>query len=110
MEIVNKVSQSGIITIDLEEMHLPGERILFDLKDWLFEGMILKEKDFREKLKSHDWSFYKDKFVAVTCSADAIIQTWAFMLIATHLEPYAKKIVFGNLEKLEEEIFNEQNA
>lgn len=107
MEIVNKVTQSGLVTIDLEDLYIPGERVLFDMKDWLFEELILKEKDFREKLKDHNWENYKDKFVAVTCTADAIVPTWAFMLIATHLKPVAKKISFGNLQKLEEEIFDE---
>ena len=107
MEIVNKVTQSGLVTIDLEDLYIPGERVLFDLKDWLFEELILKEKDFREKIKDHNWENYKDKFVAVTCTADAIVPTWAFMLIATHLKPVAKKISFGNLQKLEEEIFDE---
>jgi len=106
-EIINKVSESGLVQLDLEELYIPGERIAFDLKDWLFEGLILKEKDFRERLKNEDWNLYLDKFVALYCSADAIVPTWAFMLIATRLEPVAKKIVFGDLEKLEEEIFRE---
>ena len=105
--ILNKVSQSGLIQFDLEELHQSGERVLFDIKSWLFEEMILKEKDFREQLKNHDWNQYQNKFVAVTCSADAIIPTWAFMLIASKLSGVAKKIVFGNLEKLEEELFSE---
>ena len=107
MEIVNKVTQSGLVTIDLEDLFIPGERVLFDLKDWLFEELILKEKDFREKIKDHNWENYKDKFVAVTCTADAIVPTWAFMLVATHIKPVARKISFGNLQKLEEEIFDE---
>lgn len=107
MDILNKVSQSGLVTIDLEEYYVPGERVLFDIKDWLYEELILKEKDFREKLKNHPWENYKDKMVAVTCSADAIVPTWAFMLIAIHLKPVARKIVFGDLKKLEEEIFDE---
>jgi len=107
-EIINKVQQSGLISIDLEELYVPGERILFDLKGWLFEELILKEQDFREKIKQHDWSQYKDKFVAVTCTADAIVPTWAFMLIASQLSTIAKKVVFGDLKKLEEEIFHEQ--
>ena len=107
MEIINKVAQSGLITIDLEEYYVPGERVLFDIKGWLFEEIILKEKDFRNHIQNHDWKQYENKFVAITCSADAIIPTWAFMLIATYLEPYAKKIAFGSLEKLEEDIFAE---
>jgi hypothetical protein len=107
-EIVNKVAESGLVSIDLEELYVPGERVLFDLKGWLFEELILKEKDFREQIKNHDWTHYKDKLVALTCTADAIVPTWAFMLIATKLEPFAKKIVFGDLKKLEEELFHEQ--
>src|SRR6186997_1893653 len=106
-EIVNKVQESGLMQFDLEELVVPGERVLFDLKEWLFEELILKEKDFREKIKTHDWKSYQDKFVAVTCTADAIVPTWAYMLIATQLEPYAKKVVYGDLQKLEEILFTE---
>ena len=106
-EIENKVAESGLMQFDLEELYVPGERVLFDLKGWFFEELILKEKDFREKLKTHDWKSYQNKFVAVTCTADAIVPTWAYMLIATHLEPYAKKIVYGDLNKLEEILFTE---
>jgi hypothetical protein len=108
--LVNKVAASGLITIDLEELHVPGERVLFDIKGWLFEELILKEKDFREKIKQHDWSQYTDKFVALTCTADAIVPTWAYMLIVSAMEPFAKKIVFGDLQKLEETLFSEKIA
>ena len=107
-EIVNKVSESGLLQFDLEDLHQDGDRVLFDLKGWLFEELILKEKDFREQIKNHDWTQYKDKYVAVSCTADAIVPTWAFMLVASQLEPFAKKIVFGDLNKLEEELFREQ--
>jgi hypothetical protein len=106
-EIVNKVAQSGLVNIDLEDLYQQGERILFDIKSWLFEELILKEKDFREKLKNHNWIQYQNKFVALTCTADAIVPSWAFMLVASMLQPFAKKIVFGDLQKLEEEIFHE---
>ena len=106
-EIVNKVAESGLINFDLEEYYPKGERVLFDVKDLLFEGLILKEKDFREFVKNEDWSKYKDKYVAVFCSADAIIPTWAFMLLSAHLEPFAKKIVFGDLEMLETSLYME---
>jgi Protein of unknown function (DUF2480) len=76
-EIVNKVSESGLLQFDLEELYQPGERILFDLKPWLIEELILKEKDFREQIKNHNWSQYKNKFVAIACTSDAIIPTWA---------------------------------
>lgn len=110
MEIVNKVELSGIITIDLEDYYPPGDRVLFDIKDLLFQGLILREKDFREFVKNQDWSKYKDKYVALTCSADAIVPTWAYMLLATQLEPYAKKVVFGDLEILETILYNEALA
>ena len=106
-EIVNKVSQSGLITIDLEEFYPAGERVLFDIKELLFQGLILREKDFREFIKNEDWNKYKDKYVALTCSADAIVPTWAYMLLATQLEPIAKKVVFGNLESLETILYTE---
>ena len=106
-EIINKVASSGLITIDLEEFYPKGERVLFDLMPLLFHELILKEKDFREFIKEHDWAGYKDKMVAITCTADAIVPTWAFMLLSIALEPYAKKIVFGNLATLEAILFNE---
>ncbi|MES2514853.1 MAG: DUF2480 family protein [Bacteroidota bacterium] len=106
-EIVNKVANSGLLTIDLEEFYPTGERALFDLKPLLFHELILKEKDFREFIKNHDWTLYKDKMVAITCTADAIVPTWAFMLVSIALEPFAKKIVFGNLETLEAILFGE---
>lgn len=105
--IVNRVELSGIITIDLEDLYAPGERVLLDIKDLLFQGLILREKDFREFVKNEDWSKYKDKYVALTCSADAIVPTWAYMLLATQLEPFAKSVVFGNLETLETILYNE---
>lgn len=106
-EIVNKVAQSGLITIDLETYYPQGERALLDIKDVLFQGMILREKDFREYIKQEDWSKYQDKYVAITCSADAIVPTWAYMLLATQLEPVAKRVVFGTLETLETILYNE---
>ena len=106
-EIVNKVSQSGLITIDLEEFYPSGERVIFDIKDLLFQGLILREKDFREFIKNEDWNKYKDKYVALICSADAIVPTWAYMLLATQLEPIAKRVVFGDLETLETILYNE---
>lgn len=105
--IVNKVAASGLVTIDLEEYYLEGERVLFDIKDLLFQGLILREKNFREFVKNEDWSKYTNKYVAVICSADAIVPTWAYMLLTVHLEPFAKKIVFGNLETLETILYNE---
>ncbi|HTF05525.1 MAG TPA: DUF2480 family protein [Bacteroidia bacterium] len=106
-EITNKVANSGLITIDLGEMYPEGERVLLDIKNQLFQELILREKDFREFIKTNDWSQYKDKYVALTCSADAIIPDWTWMLLASALEPFAKKIIFGDLEKLETVLFEE---
>ncbi|MDZ7650667.1 MAG: DUF2480 family protein [Cytophagales bacterium] len=104
-EIVNRVSSSQLITFDLEEFYTPGERVLFDLKGLLFQELVLREKDFRDYIKSHDWAQYKNKFVAITCSADAIVPTWAFMLVSVSLQPYAQHIIFGTLKELEQTLF-----
>lgn len=109
-EIVNKVAGSGIVSIDLEEFYLPGERVIFDLKPHLFQELILKEKDFRDFIKNNDWSVYQDKFVGIICSADAIVPTWAFMLISLALEPFAKRIFFANLSEMETILFSEKLA
>lgn len=106
-QIVNRVANSGLVTLDLEELYQPGERVLIDLKDQLFQGMILREKDLRDFIKAHDWSFYKDKFVAIHCSEDVIIPTWAYMLVASALQPHAKQIVFGTLDDLEKKIYDD---
>lgn len=106
-EIINKVANSGLITIDLEEFYPKGERVLFDIKPLLFHELILKEKDFREFIKQEDWSKYRDKLVAIVCTADAIVPTWAYMLLSLALEPHAKKVVFGNLETLEAVVFHD---
>jgi hypothetical protein len=107
-EIVNRVANSGLISFDLEEYYQPGERVFIDIADQLFQGFVLKEKPFREYIKNTDWSFFQGKLVAVGCSSDAIIPTWAYMLLTSALQPYARKIVFGNLEDLESKIFSEQ--
>ncbi len=104
-EIVNRVTNSKLITIDLEDFYPEGERVLFDISDWLYEGLILREKDFRESVQNHSWSQYKDKYIALTCKSDAIIPSWAYLLITTHLSAFAKKVVVGNLELLETSIF-----
>lgn len=109
-EIINKVANSGIITVNLEDYITEGERVLFDIKPLLFQELILKEKDFREFIKNNDWSVYKEKLVALTCSNDAIVPTWAYMLLTLALEPYAKKIIFGNLKDLENILFAEKLA
>ncbi len=108
--IVNKVASSGLITLNLEEYYHTGERLVYDIKDNLFHGLILREKDFREFIKTHDWTLYTGKNVAITCSADAIVPTWAYMLLANKLSPYANEVVFGNLETLEAVLFTKALA
>jgi hypothetical protein len=98
--IVNKVAESLLTTIDLEEYYPKGDIAVFDMKDYLFMGLILKEKDFRASLQSLDWEQYRGKNVAITCTADAIIPMWAYMLVASNLQPVAKEVVFGNDETL----------
>ena len=106
-EIVNRVANSKLVTVDLEELYPAGERVVFDIKDWLLEGFVLREKDFRATAKAHDWAQYTDKYVALTCSSDAIIPGWAYMLLSTYLTPYAKKVVTGDLEMLETVLYTE---
>ncbi len=103
--IINRVAKSGLVTLDLEDYYHSGERVVYDLKDNLFMGLILKEKDFREFLKTHDWTQYTGKNVALTCSEDAIVPTWAYMLLTIQLQPYANTIVFGTLQDLEEKLY-----
>ncbi|MDT0685344.1 DUF2480 family protein [Autumnicola psychrophila] len=106
-EIINRVANSKLVTFDLEDYYPSGERVLFDIKDWLLEGLVLREGVFREKAAQHDWSQYKDVYVALTCTTDAIIPAWAYMLLATYLQPYARKTVSGNLEDLETVLYTE---
>ncbi|MCD6544498.1 MAG: DUF2480 family protein [Flavobacteriaceae bacterium] len=106
-EIVNRVANSQLVSIDLEDFYPEGERVLFDIKDWLFAEQILKENDFRESVKNHNWQSYQNKYIALTCSADAIIPSWAYLLISVALLPFAKKIVIGNLNTLETSIFQD---
>lgn len=106
-EIVNRVANSKLITFDLEDHYPQGERVLFDIKDWLLEGFVLREKDFRESAKSFDWSVYQDAYVALTCSTDAVIPGWAYMLLTTYLTPYAKKVVVGDLDTLESLLYSQ---
>jgi hypothetical protein len=103
--IINKVSASGIITLDLEELYPAGQRVVLDLKPVLWQEVALKEDDLRAFCKGHDWAQYQGRCVAVHCSADAIIPTWAFMLVAVHLQPYAAFISQGDAEQLERAVF-----
>ncbi len=107
-EIINKVSESGIISLDLETYFPLEEPMLFDLKEFLFMGLILKEKDYRAALLQIDFSIYQNKYVGIVCSVDAIIPMWAYMLAASYLQPFAKKVMMGTEEKIVEQIMLEQ--
>lgn len=109
-EIINRVASSALVTLDLEQYYVPGERTVVDIADRLFQGLVLKEKDFREFIRSTDWSSYRGKYVSIICSADAIIPTWVYMLLTSALQPFARKIVYGNLEDLEAKIFSDELA
>lgn len=106
-EIINRVANSKLETLDLEDFYPKGARVSFDIKEWLHEELILIEKEFRQKVKEHNWTQYQDTYVALTCSVDAIIPSWAYLLLTTELSPFAKKIVVGNLELLETVIYQE---
>lgn len=106
-EIINRVATSKLVVVDLEDYYPKGNRTIVDIKDWLWEELVLREKDFREKVSEHNWSQYQDDFVALTCTSDAIVPAWAFMLLTMHLQPYAKKIVIGSLEQLETSIYQD---
>ena len=103
--IVNRVAESKLITFDLQEFYPNGERVFFDISEWLEKGLVLKEKKFRDKAKGHAWGEFKGKYVAIDCSTDAIIPAWAPLLIASYLNSFAKEVVFGDLETLENHIF-----
>ena len=100
-EIVNRVTKSSLITIDLEDFYPSGTRTLLDIKDWLYEGLILKEIEFRKTLLNFDWQQFKNHHVVLYCSSEAIIPAWAFMLVQTHLHGIAKTVIVGSLETLE---------
>lgn len=108
--IINKVSESSLITLNLEEYFPADDIAVFDMKDHLFMGLILKEKDFREALKNLDLGIYTDKHVAVTCSADAVIPIWAYMLVASYLQPVAKKVVFATVTEIKNQLLLENIA
>jgi hypothetical protein len=106
-EIINRVASSPLITFNLEDYYHTGERVVYDIRQNLFQDLILKEKDFRAFVKDNDWQKYEDKNVAITCSSDAVIPTWAYMLLATKISPYANMVVFGNLEALEQALYQQ---
>ncbi|MEH6679666.1 MAG: DUF2480 family protein [Sediminicola sp.] len=105
-EIINRVTQSALVTFDLGDHYPRGERKVLDIKQWLYEGLILREKDFRTALADHDWSHYRDCYVALGCSTDAIVPGWAYMLIGSHLKPFVRQMVIGDLEQLETALYH----
>ena len=107
-EIINRIANSKLQVIDLEDYYPSGKRVVFDIKDWLYEGLVLREKDFREQVKAYDWSQYKNQYVAINCSTDAIIPDWAFMLLVVNLEPFVEKCHIGTLEELETSIYQDK--
>jgi hypothetical protein len=107
-DLINKVMESGLLTIDLASLLPPNEIVLFDIKPHLFKALILKEKDFRAALLQIDWSVYQDKIVGIYCSVDAIIPMWANMLIVTNVQPYAKAVYFGDENKVREQLILEK--
>ena len=106
-ELVNRVAESGLLTIKLEDFFPQGEFATFDLKNFLFMELILKEKDFRDTLKAHDWTQYQDKILLVTCSTDAIIPLWAYMLVAAYAQPYARDIFQGEADAYIQQAFHQ---
>lgn len=106
-EIVNRVANSKLLTLNLEDLYPNGERTKLDISLWLLEGIVLREKEFRQKAEEHEWSQYQDKFVALYCSTDAIIPGWAYLLLSLKLAPYAKKVSVGTLDELESILFAE---
>jgi hypothetical protein len=106
-EIVNRVANNKLVTFNLEDIYPKGERVAFDISQWLLEGIVLRESDFREQAKQHDWSQYRDKFVALFCSTDAIVPGWAYLLLSLHLAPFVKKVTVGSLDELESILFAE---
>lgn len=104
-EIVNRVANSALVTLDLEQLYPEGRRVSLDISPWLLEGIVLREKEFRAQAKQHDWSQYQDAYVCLHCSTDAIIPAWAYMLLTMELTPFAKKVVVGSHEDMEQVLF-----
>ncbi|RZJ71891.1 DUF2480 family protein [Flavobacterium sp.] len=106
-EIINRVANSALEVFDLEDYYPKGQRLEIDLSQWLLEGFLLREKDFRESLKNHDWTQYQDAYVAVFCSTDAILPAWASVLVTMHLAPFAKRIVSGKIDDINSALYEE---
>lgn len=107
-EIVNRVANSKLVTFDLEDLYVPGNRVVLDISQWLEQGFLLRESSFRQSLKNNNWTIYKDSYVALQCSTDAIIPAWAYMLVATYLQGITKKTISGSLETLETILYTER--
>lgn len=106
-EIINRIANSKLVTFDLEDLYPEGTRTVIDIKEWLYEGLILREKDFRASIAAHDWTQYQNHYVALTCSTDAIIPGWAYLLLTSVLSPFTKKVVVGDLILLETLLYQE---
>src|SRR5690554_631418 len=106
-EIINRVAKSPLLIFDLEDYFPEGKRIGIDISQWLWEGFILKEKEFRDSLKNHDWNQYQNTFVYLFCSTDAIIPAWAFSLVTMNLTGIAKKTIIGTEEKINEILYQD---
>lgn len=106
-EIINRVANSKLVVFDLEDYYPKGKRTLFDIKDWLYEGFVLREKEFRAFVKNYDWAQHQDEYVALYCSSDAIVPAWAYMLVTFALEPYVKQTALGDLNALETELYQD---
>ena len=104
--IINKVANSPLVTIDLEDYKTEGSRIFIDVSQWLEDGFLLREKSFRDLLQKHEWRKYKDHYVALDCTSEAVLPAWATLLITSYLTPYAKKIILGSLKDLEKQLFS----
>jgi len=106
-EIINRVASSVLQVFDLEDYYPEGERVTLDISQWLWEGFVLREKEFRDSLKNYDWQHYTGKYIALTCSTDAIVPAWAYMLVTVQLQPFAKKIVQGSVQELNAAIYQD---
>jgi len=106
-QIINRVANSKLVTFNLEDIYPEGKRVSIDISQWLLEGIVLREKEFRKEVKEHDWSQYNGSFVNLYCATDAIIPGWAYMFLSLQLAPYAKKTIVGNSETLEGILFAE---
>lgn len=106
-EIINRVAQSKLVTFNLEDYYPAGERVVFDISDWLTEGLILREKEFRKHVATYDWSQHQGQYVCLNCTTDAIIPAWAYMLISVHLAPFVEKVIIGTLTQLETAIYQD---